>query len=129
MDHLIGIVTIMIIVAIPCVGGILAYGGLRNQVATLTKEITNIVEIQKKISERQEQVGNEIHPAIKNGGIVTQDQLDRRIRQMESSINVSIDQILNRIGQLDNSNRRDHNITDHSVNKIVEELSRKLSGN
>ena len=125
-ENIIGLLAVMAMVGMPTLAGLIAYGGLKKDVKSLSNIIDGLARQFLALNEKREKIDREVWPATKNGGIVTQEQFERRIEQVERGMATSFDMLIRRIDQLDQSNRSDHDITDASIERVVKKVIKKI---
>lgn len=128
-----GFVSIVFIVGVPTAGAIAIWGkrgetlsNIKNSFNSLSEELKGLTVELKNIKEAHEQVMREVYPAMKNGGIITSEQLDRRITSTETNLTASIDALFRRVEQLDKKNSRDHNLSSNDIDIIINGLAKKI---
>lgn len=130
---IIGAISIIIPICMACATALILWGRRAESIKTIQESFTALSAEMKEFSaelsyvrEEQQKIVNEIYPAMKNGGVITQDQLDRQVKALEKSINTSIDAIARQVEQHARINRRDHNLSSDSIDLIVEKVTKEI---
>lgn len=110
-------------VVVTIVGGFFVfYSKTNSDIKGLTIQLTALVKTVDGLVKRVGEINLEVHPAEKNGGFITSDQFERRLKLHQEALQVEVNGLFQKIDNFGRSNSLDHGLNEKRMIDIIKKI-------